>query len=208
MSHDLNKIWKVWFGGIDENKSNYVAQTFQSRLGLAWAVRPWYAREAPATRRCRYRRRRLQQWCRPTTFAHQATPLHAHILVASSASTPCDLRLLDLRSYAAHGDVASAHHVLDQAPCPLSPLLYIALIRAHARRLDLPAALLLFARMRRSTMPPDAHTFSFIVRACADCSRPDVVRVIHNVMLCFGAFSHPVVGCVLANYAQRLFQIL
>ncbi|KAG8051702.1 hypothetical protein GUJ93_ZPchr0001g31420 [Zizania palustris] len=60
---------------------------------------------------------------------------------------PDDLRLA-LRSYAAGGDFGTAGRLLDVASRPASPLLYSALIRAHARRLDLPAALALVARMR------------------------------------------------------------
>ena len=107
----------------------------------------------------------------PLSFSH-TKQLHARLILASPASFPADLRLLLLRSYAARGDLASARHLLDEAPRPASPLLYNALIRAHARRLDLPAALALFARMRRSATPPDARTFACVLRACADCSRP------------------------------------
>jgi pentatricopeptide repeat protein len=87
---------------------------------------------------------------------------------------------------------------------PASPLLYNALIRAHARLLDLSAALALFARMRRSATPPDAHTFACVVRACADCSRPDAVRVVHSITLYSGASSHPVVGSALVSGYAKL----
>ncbi|XP_062212747.1 putative pentatricopeptide repeat-containing protein At1g64310 [Phragmites australis] len=131
--------------------------------------------------------------------------LHARLLVASpSAAAPADLRLLLLRSYAARGDLASANRLLDEAPRPASPLLYNALIRAHARRLDLPAALVLFARMRRSATPPDAHTFACVIRACADCSRPDAVSVVHGISSSCGASSHPIVGSALVRGYAKL----
>jgi pentatricopeptide repeat protein len=94
--------------------------------------------------------------------------------------------------------------MMDEAPHPASPLLYNALIRAHARLLDLRAALALFARMRRSAIPPDAHTFACVVRACADCSRPDAVRVVHSITLYSGASSHPVVGSALVSGYAKL----
>ncbi|GJN18688.1 hypothetical protein PR202_gb05876 [Eleusine coracana subsp. coracana] len=58
--------------------------------------------------------------------------------------------------------------------------------------------------MRRSATPPDAHTFACVVRACADCSRHDAVRVVHGVVVCSGASSHPVVGSALVSGYARL----
>ncbi|KAL6884572.1 hypothetical protein ACP4OV_010508 [Aristida adscensionis] len=130
--------------------------------------------------------------------------LHAHLVVASPVAALSDLRLLLLRSYAARGDLASARRLLDAAPRPASPLLYNALIRAHARRLDLPAALAVFARMRRSDTSPDAHTFACVLRTCADCSRPDAVKVVHGVASCCGASTHPIVGSALVSGYARL----
>uniref|UniRef100_A0A0E0C3D6 Pentacotripeptide-repeat region of PRORP domain-containing protein n=1 Tax=Oryza meridionalis TaxID=40149 RepID=A0A0E0C3D6_9ORYZ len=139
-----------------------------------------------------------------------AKQLHARLLVYGPAPPDHDLRLrlLLLRSYAARGDLATAARLLDEAPP--SPLLHNALIRAHARRLDLRAALALFARMRRSSAAaaaataPDAHTFACILRACADCSRPDVARVVNGVVVCAGVSSHPVVGSALVSAYAKL----
>ncbi|KAL6608091.1 hypothetical protein ACP70R_041154 [Stipagrostis hirtigluma subsp. patula] len=133
-----------------------------------------------------------------------AKQLHARLVVAAPVAAPADLRLLLLRSYAARGDLASAHRLLDDAPRPTSPLLYNALIRAHARRLDLHAALALFARMRRSATAPDAHTFACVLRACADCSRPDAAKVVHGVVSSCGASPHPIVASALVSGYARL----
>uniref|UniRef100_A0A0D9V1U0 Pentatricopeptide repeat-containing protein n=1 Tax=Leersia perrieri TaxID=77586 RepID=A0A0D9V1U0_9ORYZ len=130
--------------------------------------------------------------------------LHARLLV-SSPDDDVRLRLLLLRSYAAWGDLAAARHLLDGAPRPASPLLHNALIRAHARRLHLPAALALFARMRRLSSPaPDAHTFACVLRACADCSRPDAAKVTHGIVVCSGMSSHAVVGSALVSAYAKL----
>ena len=140
----------------------------------------------------------------PLSLSH-TKQLHARLMVASpsSASGPADLRLLVLRSYAARGDFSSARRLLDEAPHPVSPLLYNALIRAHARRLDLPAALALFARMRRSATPPDAHTFACVLRACAESSRPDAVKVVHGIATSCGMCSRPIVlSALVSGYAK------
>ncbi|KAI5007507.1 hypothetical protein ZWY2020_051603 [Hordeum vulgare] len=118
---------------------------------------------------------------------------HARLIVAA----PCiadDHRLRLLRSYAAHGEFAPAHRLLDEAPRPASPLLYNAVIRAHSRRGDLPTALAFFASMRRSATPPDAHTFACVLRACADCSPPGAAKILHGIAPSSGWSSHPTVG--------------
>ncbi|KAF0918988.1 hypothetical protein E2562_027625 [Oryza meyeriana var. granulata] len=134
-----------------------------------------------------------------------STLLHARLLVSSS---PDDLRLrlVLLRSYAARGDFASARRLLEEAPPrPASPLLYNALIRAHARRLDLRAALALFARMRRSAATaPDAHTFACVLRACVDRSRPDAARIVNGIVVCSGMSSHPIIGSALVSAYSKL----
>jgi pentatricopeptide repeat protein len=140
----------------------------------------------------------------PLSLSH-TKQLHALLIVASpsSASGPADFRLLVLRSYAARGDLSSARRLLDEAARPASPLLYNALIRAHARRLDLSAALALFARMRRSATPPDAHTFACVLRACAESSRPDAVKVVHGVATSCGMCSRPIVlSALVSGYAK------
>ncbi|KAJ1281511.1 hypothetical protein BS78_04G311600 [Paspalum vaginatum] len=138
----------------------------------------------------------------PLPLSH-TKQLHVRLIVASP-SCPADLRLLLLRSYAALGDLASACRLLDEAPRPASPLLYNALIRAHARLLDLPAALAPFARMRRSATPPDAHTFACVLRACTECSRSDVFKVVHGVAASRGMCSRPIVGSALVSGYAKL----
>ncbi|KAK8452902.1 hypothetical protein SEVIR_5G194600v4 [Setaria viridis] len=141
----------------------------------------------------------------PLSIPH-TKQFHARLILAppSAAHGPADLRLLLLRSYAARGDLASARRLLDEAPRPASPLLHNALIRAHARRLDLPAALALFSRMRRSATPPDAHTFACVLRACADCLRPGAVKVVHGVASSRGMCLHPIVGSALVSAYAKL----
>ncbi|KAF8696594.1 hypothetical protein HU200_036206 [Digitaria exilis] len=130
--------------------------------------------------------------------------LHARLIVAAGAPADLRLRLLLLRSYAAGGDLASARRLLEEAPRPASPLLYNALIRAHARHLDLPAALALFARMRRSATRPDAHTFACVLRACAECSRAGAFKVVHGAVPSRGMSPHPIVGSALVSGYAKL----
>uniref|UniRef100_A0ACD5XMM3 Uncharacterized protein n=1 Tax=Avena sativa TaxID=4498 RepID=A0ACD5XMM3_AVESA len=132
--------------------------------------------------------------------------VHARLLLAS-ISISDDLRLLLLRSYAAGGDFTSAYRLLDGTPRPASALLYNAVIRAHARRLDLPAALALFATMRRSATPPDAHTFACVLRACADCSRPGTAKIVHGIASASGISSHPVVSSALVSAYSKFLLV-
>ncbi|XP_037407436.1 putative pentatricopeptide repeat-containing protein At1g64310 [Triticum dicoccoides] len=131
---------------------------------------------------------------------------HARLIVASPR-IPDDLRLRLLRSYAAHGEFASAHRLLDEAPRPASPLLYNAVIRAHSRRLDLPTALAFFASMRRSATSPDAHTFACVLRACADCDRPAAAKVLHGIASSSGWSSHPIVGSALVSAYSKFLLV-
>uniref|UniRef100_A0A453FYS6 Pentacotripeptide-repeat region of PRORP domain-containing protein n=1 Tax=Aegilops tauschii subsp. strangulata TaxID=200361 RepID=A0A453FYS6_AEGTS len=135
-----------------------------------------------------------------------AKQFHARLIVASPC-IPDDLRLRLLRSYAAHGEFASAHRLLDEAPRPASPLLYNAVIRAHSRRLDLPTALALFASMRRSATPPDAHTFACVLRACADCDRPGGAKTLHGIASTSGWSSHPIVGSALVSAYSKFLLV-
>ncbi|KAI5003711.1 hypothetical protein ZWY2020_030871 [Hordeum vulgare] len=131
---------------------------------------------------------------------------HARLIVAA----PCiadDHRLRLLRSYAAHGEFAPAHRLLDEAPRPASPLLYNAVIRAHSRRGDLPTALAFFASMRRSATPPDAHTFACVLRACADCYRPGAAKVLHGIASSSGWSSHPTVGSALVSAYSKFLLV-
>ncbi|CAM0881263.1 unnamed protein product [Alopecurus aequalis] len=132
--------------------------------------------------------------------------IHARLLLASPSISD-DLRLLLLRTYAARDDFTSAHRLLDETPRPASPLLFNAVIRAHARRLDLPAALALFASMRRSATLPDAHTFACVLRACADCSCPGTAKIVHGIASSSGMSSHPIVGSALVSVYSKFLLV-
>ncbi|KAL5221230.1 hypothetical protein ABZP36_025943 [Zizania latifolia] len=58
--------------------------------------------------------------------------------------------------------------------------------------------------MRSSGTAPDAHTFACVLRACADCSRPDAAKIVNGIVVCSGMSSHPVVGSALVSAYSKL----
>ncbi|KAF7036538.1 hypothetical protein CFC21_047172 [Triticum aestivum] len=80
-------------------------------------------------------------------------------------------------------------------------------MRAHSRRLDVPAALSFFAGMRRSATLPDAHTFACVLRACAGCSRPGAAKILHGIASSSGCSSHPIVSSALVSAYSKFLLV-
>ncbi|KAK9113312.1 LOW QUALITY PROTEIN: hypothetical protein Syun_020109 [Stephania yunnanensis] len=81
--------------------------------------------------------------------------------------------------------------IFNQIPTP-STFSYNTIIRAHTLLSSPLSALLLFIRMRRSSIPPDSHTFPFALKACATSPRPllSLARSLHSQSLAFGFGDH------------------
>ncbi|PSR89394.1 Pentatricopeptide repeat-containing protein [Actinidia chinensis var. chinensis] len=83
-----------------------------------------------------------------------------------------------------------------------STFCYNTIIRAHTL-LSLPLnALLFFAQMRRLSLSPDAHTFPFALKACAQHKSLSLAKTLHCQCLKFG-FSADVfvVNCLITGYS-------
>ncbi|KAL6996810.1 hypothetical protein U1Q18_006940 [Sarracenia purpurea var. burkii] len=83
-----------------------------------------------------------------------------------------------------------------------STFCYNTIIRAHTL-LSFPLnALLFFTQMRRLSVPPDAHTFPFALKACAQHRSVSLARTLHGQSFKFG-FSADiyVVNCLISVYS-------
>ncbi|XP_072993658.1 putative pentatricopeptide repeat-containing protein At1g64310 [Typha latifolia] len=139
---------------------------------------------------------------------YQTKQLHALLLTAHHhASDPLLLLATTaklLRSYAANGDLVSAHHLFDQTPHP-SAFLWNTIIRAHALRRDFSRAFSLFSQMRRrSDTNPDGYTFACVLRACSDNSDPNGAKMVHKVILSSGLDSDRIAGSALVSVYSKL----
>ncbi|WOL02536.1 hypothetical protein Cni_G11255 [Canna indica] len=108
---------------------------------------------------------------------------------------------------------AYALALFQRIPCP-STFPHNLLIRVHILLSSPLHALLLFARMRRSAVPPDFHTFPFALKACTHLRFPALGRALHSQALKFGLAADPYVrntlisayaSCHLIRDAQILF---
>ncbi|KAK7399300.1 hypothetical protein VNO78_10481 [Psophocarpus tetragonolobus] len=64
------------------------------------------------------------------------------------------------------------------------------LIRIHTLLLSPLRALHLFSSLRRLSLPPDFHTFPFVLKACAQLSSLSLAQSLHSQALKFGLLPH------------------
>ncbi|KAL9329835.1 hypothetical protein ACSQ67_004838 [Phaseolus vulgaris] len=64
------------------------------------------------------------------------------------------------------------------------------LIRIHTLLLSPLPALRLFSTLRRLSLPPDFHTFPFVLKACAQLSSSSLAQSLHSQLLKFGLLPH------------------
>ncbi|KAK9277977.1 hypothetical protein L1049_027534 [Liquidambar formosana] len=67
-----------------------------------------------------------------------------------------------------------------------STFCYNNIIRAHSLLSSPFPALLLFAQMRRLSLPPDSHTFPFVLKACSQLRSLSLAQTLHSLALKFG----------------------
>ncbi|KAK9089974.1 hypothetical protein Sjap_023151 [Stephania japonica] len=109
---------------------------------------------------------------------------------SESESPPCRLLL----SY-------YASRIFNQIPTP-STFSYNTIMRTHTLLSSPLAALLLFLRLRRSSLPPDSHTFPFALKACTSSfpALPALGRSLHSQALVFGFGHHTFVRNTLISF--------
>ncbi|OVA17340.1 Pentatricopeptide repeat [Macleaya cordata] len=76
--------------------------------------------------------------------------------------------------------------VFHQIPPPPSTFAFNTIIRAHTLLSSPLSSLLLFARMRSMCVPPDAHTFPFVLKACTHLRALQLGRTLHSQAIKFG----------------------
>ncbi|WVZ24737.1 hypothetical protein V8G54_003281 [Vigna mungo] len=64
------------------------------------------------------------------------------------------------------------------------------LIRIHTLLLSPLPALRLFSTLRRLSLPPDFHTFPFVLKACSQLSSFSLAQSLHSQLLKFGLLPH------------------
>ncbi|XP_017429534.1 pentatricopeptide repeat-containing protein At5g61800 [Vigna angularis] len=64
------------------------------------------------------------------------------------------------------------------------------LIRIHTLLLSPLPALRLFSTLRRLSLPPDFHTFPFVLKACSQLSSISLAQSLHSQLLKFGLLPH------------------
>ncbi|KAL6003528.1 hypothetical protein ACLOJK_023760 [Asimina triloba] len=83
-----------------------------------------------------------------------------------------------------------ANSIFRQIQSPQSTFAYNTIIRVHSVVSSPHSALQLFVEMRSSGVPPDSHTYPFLLKACELLSEPALLRSVHSQALKFGFSSH------------------
>ncbi|XP_059644164.1 pentatricopeptide repeat-containing protein At5g61800 [Cornus florida] len=84
-----------------------------------------------------------------------------------------------------------------------STFCYNTIIRAHTLLSFSHNAFLFFTRMRRLSVPPDAHTFPFALKACAQLRSLSLAKTLHSQSFKFG-FSADIFVC---NSLVRVYSV-
>nr|GME20406.1 pentatricopeptide repeat-containing protein At5g61800 [Ipomoea batatas] len=108
------------------------------------------------------------------------TPLLTQILHSFTSLLPLPA---STPSIAAHLNYATAIFNLIRTP---SSFCYNTVIRSHALLSSPTTALGFFSEMQRSGVPPDSHTFPFVLKACASLGSSFLARALHCQALRFG----------------------
>ncbi|XP_031505658.1 pentatricopeptide repeat-containing protein At5g61800-like isoform X2 [Nymphaea colorata] len=93
--------------------------------------------------------------------------IHAQLIV-TSLITDADAIAGILRFFAEKPNPSNLDYALAVFDCIESPTTFAwnTMIRTYTRCFTAPSAFRFFIRMRRSLVPPDAHTFPFVLKAC------------------------------------------
>ncbi|KAK7839965.1 pentatricopeptide repeat-containing protein [Quercus suber] len=110
-------------------------------------------------------------------FLHPTSPILSNILHTFTIILNPNNNSISLLSYALS--------IFNSIPNP-STFCYNNIIRAHTLLSSPLSALLLFARMRRFSIPPDFHTFPFTLKACVQLHAFPTAKTLHSQALKFG----------------------
>ncbi|TKY60516.1 Pentatricopeptide repeat-containing protein [Spatholobus suberectus] len=110
-------------------------------------------------------------------------PLHTHPILNNLLSTLSSL--LTSTTPSSHSTTTYALSLFHSITTPTT-FSFNTLIRIHTLLLSPLPALRLFSTLRRLSLPPDFHTFPFVLKACAQLSSLSLAQSLHSQALKFG----------------------
>ncbi|CAH1437075.1 unnamed protein product [Lactuca virosa] len=153
----------------------------------------------------------LDQPCLTSSYINQ---IHAHLIYSGSISDPFAAgKLLFSCITSTHADLQHAYTVFQSVP-HRSTYIWNTMIRAFTEQGKSENAISLFKRMFGCGFSPTNHTFSFVLRACADLSELQLGLVCHGQAIKLGWESYDFVQnglihlyavCNHLDYCRRLF---
>ncbi|CAN6464485.1 unnamed protein product [Victoria cruziana] len=151
----------------------------------------------------------------PCTNVRHLKQIHAQLIVASLVIDAGAISGI-LRFFAEKPNPSDIDYALSVFDCNDSRTTFAwnTMIRIYTRCSAAPSAFRFFVRMRRSSVSPDAHTFPFVLKACALLQSIHPGLSVHSQSIKFGfdfdIFVHNNLLCMYCNFgrlidAEKLF---